>query len=278
MSTINKQEVLSAFVSTVEGSFVFPTTEDNPVLLAELQAAIDCENEQNEIAEQQEASITRAQVQHALLSITLPQVKHALVRAQTARGYGNGIDISHADIRAGLKFWERGSQAMLDYTAQNVPDVAAFLAGFGALPVKPVKRMSQFLYLLSTGDLNRGLYRTLALEVLGAGCAGATSRAALTFAATGKGDENTSDLVRDVSLVQKLHRAIGRVGSGTEPTQNSNSFGVNGFAKLLGLARMVKDGDKSRELTVNRESPFYRDLRNIIAKASDATLALALSK
>jgi hypothetical protein len=95
------------------------------------------------------------------------------------------------------------------------------------------------------------------------------------FATTGKGDEMTSDLVKDVSLVRKLQKVLNKVGVTTESTQNSRSFGSNGFCLHLNMGHMVKlPGNSESSLEINPKSPFIAAIAKMVEQASEETLGL----
>ena len=111
-----------------------------------------------------------------------------------------------------------------------------------------------------------------ALQALSAAYAGATTRDAVMFAATGKGNESTSDEVKGIALVRKLQKVLPTVATGTESTQNSRSFGAQGFARALDIGYMQKDAHKVTRLHVNKSNPFFRAMVKMIETASGETL------
>lgn len=143
------------------------------------------------------------------------------------------------------------------------------------LPVKAIMRMGEFFSALSAGDYS-SLDGVTALSMLSAAYAGGTSREALLFACTGKGNEHTSDQFKDLALVQKMRRALkGKsVAAATEGTQNSRSFGKNGFCKALNMGKMGKDEKGNKALLVDANNALFVALVGMIEKASDSTLEL----
>lgn len=158
-------------------------------------------------------------------------------------------------------------------------DVSAWVTAVAdRLPVKAIMRAYEFNNALHSGDYKL-LDATTCNTILANVGAGAVSRDAVSFAVTGKGDANTSDLVKNVELCGKIRRVFEKVGVGTEPTQVSRSFGINGFCGALGIGQFVideKSGD--RTLTVNAKSPFYRKVFSMIDRASPETLSMMKGK
>lgn len=187
---------------------------------------------------------------------------------------GNELQ-SSADIRKARKF----------LTPENVAHAGDLLAKAGidgqALcdavakrqPVKASMRMCEFFSALHSGNYKL-LDAVTVLTILANVQAGAQTRAAVSFAVTGKGDENTSDQVRNIERVKRLQRIVpNKVGAGTEPTQVSRSFGKAGFCGDIGLGRFVYDEKReTRTLKVDGRNPFYKMVARMIDKASDATL------
>jgi hypothetical protein len=151
-------------------------------------------------------------------------------------------------------------------------DEQSILDGIASrMPVKAIMRMGEMFDRMRSG---RGSDRTTLLATSGA-LIGATSRSAVYFAVSGKGDENTSDHVRDVETVRKLQKVFGRVGVTTVATQLSRSFGKNGFAHVLGMGHFEKQKDGAEpQLTVTRGNVFVRELRKYAETASETTLKL----
>jgi hypothetical protein len=139
------------------------------------------------------------------------------------------------------------------------------------LPVKATMRMLEMFERMYRG---KGSDRTTLLAVCGA-LMGATSRNAVHFAVTGKGDENTSDHVKNTARVRKLQKLFGLVGVTTVSTQLSRSFGKNGFCNILGMGVFEK-GAKGTDpqLKVNAENVFVRALATYADTASENTLKL----
>jgi hypothetical protein len=141
----------------------------------------------------------------------------------------------------------------------------------GTLPVKATMRMGEmFARLLMT----KGSDRTTLLATCGA-LVGATARSAVHFAVSGKGDENTSDLVRDTATVRKLQTVFGKVGVTTVATQLSRSFGINGFCNVLGMGSFEKGkAGEEMKLEVKRGNVFVQAIKKYAEGASETTLKL----
>lgn len=188
---------------------------------------------------------------------------------------GNVLTAS-ADLRKGRKFLTVETVAhaasLLD---KSKIDGNAVLTSIGsAMPVKAVMRMCEFFAALHAKNYQQ-LDAVTVLSILSNAYAGAKSRDALMFATTGKGDENTSDVVQ-VENVRKLQRVMKKVGATTAPTQISRSFGKAGFCGALGIGRIVRD-EKSgqRELVeVSKSNAFFRAVYQMVNDASENTLSL----
>ena len=96
---------------------------------------------------------------------------------------------------------------------------------------------------------------------------------AVTFAVTGKGNESTSDEVKDLARIRRVQGVINKVSARTEPTQVSRSFGKNGFCAYLGLGQFVRDEKTGQKvLKVSKSHAMYKLVAKLVDKASDATL------
>jgi hypothetical protein len=208
--------------------------------------------------------------------ITLENVKLAVNRANDRYNKKTGSAHLQDDLKKALGYWD---DALCVYVAGMLNkariDQVTFLATIAdQMPVKAVMRASEFFACLHSKDY-RMLDGVTALSILSAIHAGAVSRSAVFFAATGRGDESTSDVVSDVSLVRKLQKALKKtVGATTESTQNSRSFGTNGFCKFLKMGEMVKQKGAESQLEVNAKSPFVAAIAKMVEVASEDTLSL----
>lgn len=155
----------------------------------------------------------------------------------------------------------------------NLTGEAYLQAVANQLGVKAQKRMIEFFNALHAENY-RKLDGVTVLDILACAYAGAVTRDALTFAATGKGNEHTSSEVKNLDLVRKLQKHLPVVGSSTEPTQHSRSFGKNGFCHVLNLARMGKDDKGNKRFFTNEKNPLFVACAKMIDKASDSTLEL----
>jgi len=208
--------------------------------------------------------------------ISLENVSIAINRANDRWSAKTGNTGVCEDLKTAQKFWDESLCAFLAGMLKRARiDEITFLATIADnMGVKAVKRVSEFLSCLNAKDYSK-LDGVTSLSLLSAMHAGAVSRSALTFATTGKGDESTSDNVSNIELVRKLQKVLNRVGSTTEPTQNSRSFGSNGFAKYLNMGEMVKvAGHTERQLQVNAKSPFIAAIAKMVEQASTETLSL----
>lgn len=135
--------------------------------------------------------------------------------------------------------------------------------------VKVALRLPQLLAFIASGSVDylQGsaktcLYETAALVM------GAKTRAALFFAATGKGDENTSDVI-SVARVRKLQKLAGLIGASTEQTQNSVSFAHDNLGDVLGIAHKAGRTDLP---VINADSPVLLALIKRIDALTDLDL------
>lgn len=180
-----------------------------------------------------------------------------------------------ADLRKGAKYL---TAPLIEWAAPSIEDHAQFLRSVETtLSVKAIFRMCQFWAALHSGN-TAILDRTTALETLSSLFAGAHTRSALHFAATGKGDENTSDQVKGISTVRKLQKALGQVGATTEQTQNSRTFGKGGFARACGMGSMTKGATSNELSNVNAANGFVVALVALIEKTTESTLTVNMGK
>lgn len=188
---------------------------------------------------------------------------------------GNALT-SSADIHKGSKFVDAACIVAIGALMQkgNVDSGAMLTAIETRLSMKAIMRLCEFFAAIHAKNYQR-LDGVTCLSILSATLAGATSRDALIFATTGKGDESTSDLVKNTALVRKLQNVLNKVGVTTAPTQLSRSFGINGFCSVIGIGRIVKSPDGTRELIeINQRNPFYRAVFTMIDTATEGTLKL----
>lgn len=167
------------------------------------------------------------------------------------------------DIADGLKHWVGFTVPMYDELSKVGITEEQVITGIkNTRNVKVALRLPQILAFIATGSVThlQGSAKTLFYEV-GALAMGAKTRAALFFAATGKGDENTSDVI-NVPAIRKLQKVAGLIGATTEQTQNSVSFAKDNLGDVLGIA--TKAGRNALPV-VNTESPV---LKALIARAA----------
>lgn len=205
---------------------------------------------------------------------------NAALNAAEARWYANR---DAKTIAAGIEKSDDIKDARKWLTAKTVEFINANLAGMNLKPeqllnavandlgVKAQKRMIEFFNAIHAGEY-RKLDGVTALSVLSSVHAGAKTREAIHFASTGKGDENTSDQVKNIALVRKLQRALGQVGASTEPTQCSRSFGKNGFCKAINLAMIGRTDKGEKEFMTNTDNVLFGILTKMIETATDTTL------
>jgi hypothetical protein len=208
--------------------------------------------------------------------ITLENVKLAISRANDRHSKKTGETGFQADLLKAGKYWDDGLCVFVAGMLNRARiDQLEFLATIADnMPVKAVMRASEFFACLHAKDYSK-LDGVTALSILSAVHAGAVSRSAVFFAATGRGNESTSDVVSDISLVRKLQKALRKtVGATTESTQNSRSFGTNGFCKYLRMGAMVKAKGAEATLEVNAKSPFVGAIAKMVEQASEDTLSL----
>jgi hypothetical protein len=214
-----------------------------------------------------------AQVKETIF--TLENVSIAFNRANDRYNTKTGSAHLQDDIKTALAYWDDALCVFASGMLKKARiDETTFLATIADnMGVKACKRVSEFFACLHAKDYSK-LDGVTALSLLSAVHAGAVSREALYFANTGKGDESTSDIVKDLSLVSKLRRVIPGVGVTSEETKVSRSFGVNGFCKYLNMGQMVKVKGKSAVLEVNAKSPFVAAIAKMVEQASSDTLSL----
>jgi hypothetical protein len=207
---------------------------------------------------------------------TLENVMLSIRRANDRWAAKTGEVGECEDLKTARKFWD---DALCVFAVSMLKrariDELTFLSTIAdKMGVKAVKRVSEFFACLHAKDYTK-LDGVTALSLLSAIHAGATSRSALVFASTGKGDESTSENVANVELVRKLQKTLKKVGTTTEATQNSRSFGANGFCVYLSMGAMVKVAGKTeKQLEVNAKSPFIAAIAKMVEQASPETLAL----
>jgi hypothetical protein len=211
--------------------------------------------------------------------ITFEAISQALVSAEArylAKNPTNkdGIALTHsADIaKARKRFLNEHSVKVLSEGLSKA-GIESFLDDVSQrMGTKAIMRCFEFANALASGNYKH-LDATTCLTMFAVACAGVKTRSAVSFAVTGAGDDNTSDVVRDTALVRKLQQVFPKIGTGTEPTQVSRSFGENGFCKYLGIGFFKKDGNRYAEMQVKTGNPFYKTARTMIEKASEVTLA-----
>lgn len=148
------------------------------------------------------------------------------------------------DIKAGLAVFLEFSPAQVSQLGKLGVSWANVGQGLGAATnVKVARRLPQFLGFAITGDGRylKGSTKTAILEYC-ALCIGAKTKDALRFASTGKGDENTSDVI-NVAKARALRDAFGAVKASSRDTQASVSFSKGGLLHLLGLVEPWAKGD-----------------------------------
>lgn len=187
-------------------------------------------------------------------------------------------DKMQKDIARGLKFWagDRAQHiaklALATCDAENMLRFVRNEAG-----VKACLRLPEFLDAIVSRDYQK-LDIVTTLDIISAACAGGSHRDALRFAATGKGDEFTSDLVKNIALVRRVQKFVGTEKTGSEQTRVSRSFGKNGFAGALGLGRLIKNEHGQTVLQVDTKHKLFKQLVNMLETASDHTLELMGAK
>jgi len=208
-------------------------------------------------------------MQNVQTEFTLENVLIAIARANDRWAKKTGSTGECEDLKTARKFWDEKlcvfAAGMLKRARIGEIDFLATIAD--NMGVKAVKRVSEFFACLHSKDYAM-------LDGLSALHAGATTRSALVFATTGKGDDMTSDVVSDIALVRKLQKVMRKVGVTTEPTQNSRSFGANGFCKYLNMGKMVKVKGSESTIEVNAKSPFVAAIAKMVEQASEETLSL----
>lgn len=217
-------------------------------------------------------------MQNQQVTLTIEAVHRALVKGNERYVRDNGYEAGTVspDLHKASKFIDDtviayaaklAAQSKLDQ--QSIIDAIA-----NVLPVKASMRMLEFWACLAAKNYQR-LDAVTALEILSAAYAGATSRDAVRFAATGKGNESTSDEVPGIETVRKLQRVMRKVSTGTEGTQNSRSFGKAGFCRILGMGSMQRDEHGTNRLIVNVGNAYVQAVKRMVEQASEGTLKLA---
>lgn len=136
---------------------------------------------------------------------------------------------------------------------------------------KPMRILQAVLFALtSDGRYLKGSSKTFLLQFCALAACGAKTRAALAFAATGKGDESTSDEI-SVSKSKLILRKFGAIGGGSESTQNSVSFSKGGIAESLGVAIKEK---RTGMPVINLDNKVAQALDEIVKGMTDGKLAL----
>ena len=212
-------------------------------------------------------------------TLTLASLALAIMQANDRHNAKAGLPSGKVqpDLQRALKHCSVESVA---YAATLCDDQQATLDAVAkTLPVKAIMRMTEFFSALHSGNTAL-LDRETALTVVGVVCNGAVSRTALAFCSTGKGDENTSDAVKGMTLQRKMQRALGTVGGSTEQTQHSRTWGKAGFLSLgLNAGNMQAGGVGERELVnVNAKNGFIVALLALLEKTSETTLAVNMGK
>ncbi len=209
------------------------------------------------------------------LTIDLIRNAYALGNAAyRARNPESGTDSK--DIANGLARFERFSAAQWAGIAALGIDASIVEGIANTGNVKVLLRLPQLIDYLVTGDHRalQGSAKTAVVEALAIE-AGAKTRDALRFAATGKGDENTSDQI-DVSKARAFVRALGGtlISASTEPTQNSVAFARGNLLAILGIAHKT---DRRGMPELNRDSGLYRAIAKHVNRISERDL-IALSE
>lgn len=136
---------------------------------------------------------------------------------------------------------------------------------------KPMRILQAALFAQTTdGRYLKGSAKTFLLQFCALAACGAKTRSSLFFAATGKGDESTSDEI-SVSKSKLILRKFGGIGEGSESTQNSVSFSKGGIAETLGVA--VKD-KRTGMPAINLDNKVAQALDAIVKGMTDGKLAL----
>lgn len=140
---------------------------------------------------------------------------------------------------------------------------------------KPMRIMQALGFTVSgDGKFLKGSARTFLLEFCGLVIAGAKSRDALAYCATGKGNENTSDTVK-VGQARKIMQAFGKVSAQSEQTQNSVSFSKGGIADTLGIAHKEK---RTGLPVVDLSNAVAQKLDDMVRTMTDGKLALIVAQ
>lgn len=136
---------------------------------------------------------------------------------------------------------------------------------------KPMRILQAVLFAQTTdGRYLKGSAKTFLLQFCALAAGGAKTRSALFFAATGKGNESTSDEI-SVTKARLILKRFGGIGEGSESTQNSVSFSKGGIAETLGVA--IKD-KRTGMPAINLDNKVAQALDNIVKGMTDGKLAL----
>lgn len=140
---------------------------------------------------------------------------------------------------------------------------------------KPMRTLQALLYVVTgDGQYLRGSAKTFMLEFCGLTLAGAKTRSALAFSATGRGNENTSDEIK-IAKARAIMKKLSTIGVSSESTQNSVAFSKGGIAEVLGVAR--KDSRTGMPV-VNLDNKVAVKLDAIIRDMTDGKLELLVSQ
>lgn len=159
-----------------------------------------------------------------------------------------------------------------EIAAMGINDI--FLKGLqDASSIKKPMRIAQTLLFALTGNGQhvQSSVKTFLLQYLAVTVCGAKNRAGMKYAATGIGNNNSSDDMSNTANALKLREKLGgKVGLGSVETQGSVGFSVGGIGESLGLSK--NDG---RGLPViNWESPVMKKLDTLISKLTDGAIDL----
>lgn len=178
-----------------------------------------------------------------------------------------------ADIYAGLKTFKSFTPAHMQGLEQlgvNWEKVAKGLQD--ATNVKIARRLPQFLLFIMTQDskLLQGSALTGLLEFCGLAI-GAKTKEALFFASTGKGNENTSDVI-NVSRARAIRNAFGEVDTSSRGTQASVAFSKGGMLDILGIVTPWAKGQGEDKMPAIVDCGLSRALCYLIENTTDTKL------
>lgn len=216
-----------------------------------------------------------------LIADSLARVNAGYIARHTAnpasRSYKNACELqatggTQSDVASAIVSFSRFTDAQIVELQKLGVDWSRIVANFssGNTAVKVAKRLPQFLLFVITGDIAelQGSALLGMVEFCGLGI-GAKNKNGLRFAATGKGNEHTSDAI-DTSRATKIRKAFGATKNASASTQESVTFSQGGMLDTLGIATAHGRGENAIALIVDCQ--LSRSILHMIDSATDGVL------